>query len=43
MPEHAELLGMMVYNSVSGNLWSRLMDDVTEIIPRGLRGYKRYW
>ncbi len=43
MPENAELIGVMVYNCVSGNLWSRLMDDVTEIIPRTVYGYKRYW
>ena len=43
MPERTEMLGLMVYNSVSGNLWSRLMDDVSEISPRGFWRHSRYW
>lgn len=43
MPERSEALGLMVYNCVSGNLWSRLLDDVPEIVPHGQPGYRKYW
>ena len=35
LPEHAQLIGYWVHESVSDSLWYRLTEDLPEIIPRG--------
>ena len=43
LPEHAQLVGKMVYDGVDSLLWDRLVVDVPDIVPRTVPGHHKYW
>jgi hypothetical protein len=43
MPEKAQIIGRMVYDGVTPDLWDRISNDMPEIIPRNVPGYVRYY
>ena len=43
MPERTHEIGLIVYRGVDSVLWTSLVADIPELIPRGLRGYKKIY
>jgi len=43
MPERAQHIGLMVACGVDDVQWRRISDELPEIIPRGARGWERYY
>lgn len=43
MPENSQVIGRIVYDGVSTDLWDRITADFPEIIPREVSGYTRYY
>jgi tellurite resistance protein TehA-like permease len=41
-PERAQLIGLIIYRGVQNWMWALLVDDIPEIIPRGLPGWRPY-
>jgi hemerythrin-like domain-containing protein len=42
MPERAQQIGAIVYRNTDAVIWERLQADVPEIIPRGVKNWRRY-
>ena len=42
MPENAQLVGRMVALGVDGVQWSRIINHIPELVPRGASGWHRY-
>eukprot|EP01041_Mallomonas_annulata_P011269 gene11269-23576_t len=43
MPERAQEIGLMMYRGVDSQLWAFLSEEIPEMIPRGLPGWKRIY
>ena len=41
--ERAQMLGTIIYNNCDAVMWEVLTEDIKEIIPRGVRGWRRYY
>ena len=43
MPERAQELGLIIFRGTDSVLWAYLCNEVPEMIPRGLQGFKRIY
>ena len=43
MPERSHEIGMMIYRGTDSVIWNSLIQEIPEIIPRGLPGYRKIY
>lgn len=41
MPERAQEIGLIVYRGVDSVMWAFLAKEIPEMIPRGVKGFRR--
>jgi hypothetical protein len=41
--ERAQMIGAIVYKNCDAVMWEVLVEEIPEIIPRGVCGWRRYY
>ena len=43
MPERSQMIGLIVYRGINDVMWSQIKKELPEIIPRGIKGWRRQY